>query len=375
MDNASGYKISIYEGNVGENTTADPVETATLNADDTSYVSDDVSVVNNETYTVKVQALGSGDYYDSYLRRASVTGKGGSSGGGLSGLTNRIDAPRNLVSDLDDETLSISWDSVSDAYNYTVELYDTDGSLLESGTTRNTDYTFDEELSQKGTYKVQVQANPSSSSKKNSSAFTSKSVRVSSGSSGGSSTRLAAPNFSIKRRSDYTTITWDEVKNAETYELQVISPSGSIEHEQTLSIYESPYDWYGDMIKKGTWKIRMKAVDDDGDYSDSSYTTKTVEVSAGELEIPDNVDVDVDGKTATVSFSVVDDAQSYQISLTGAMSKTQTCRPSGLQAKKRGTSKFTSLKPGNYEVKVRACTSDDSLGNSDWSSSVSFSID
>jgi len=349
------------------------VETAILDADETSYISDEVAVVNNDTYTVKVQALGSGNYYDSYLRRANVTGKGGSSGGGLSSLTNRISAPKNLVTDLDDEILTISWDDVSDAYNYTVELYGTDNKLLESGTTRDTEYTFDEELSERGTYKVQVQANPSSSSKKNPSSFTSKSVKVTSGSSGGSSTRLAAPSFSIKRRSEYTTITWDEVKNAETYELQVISPTGSIEHEQTLSVYESPYDWYGDMLKKGTWKIRMKAIDDDGDYNDSSYTTKTIEVSAGELEIPDNIDADPSGTSVTISFSTVDDATFYQISLNG---KNYTHTPSGITANRSTQSKkITGLKSGDYEAKVRARTDDDSLGNSDWSSTVSFTID
>ncbi len=373
VSHASGYKISIYEGDVDENSSKSPVETATLDGDVTAYISDDVSVVNDETYTVKVQALGSGNYYDSYLRRAKVTGKGGSNGGGVGGLTKRIAAPKNLVSDLDDDTLTISWDDVDDATSYTVELYSPSNKLLESETTSKNSYTFEEPLDQKGSYKAQVQANPKSSSKNNPSTFTSKTIKVTSGSSGGSSTRLAAPSFSIKRRSEYTTITWDEVKNAETYLIQVLDPSGIVQHEQELSSYENPYDWYGDMIKKGTWKIRMKAIDDDGEYDDSSYTTKSLEVSSGELEIPDNIDVDVNGTTATVSFSAVDDATFYQISLNG---KNYMHEPRGISAN-RGTQskKINSLKPGSYEVKVRACTDDDSLDNSEWSSSVSFRID
>lgn len=375
VENASGYKVDIYKGEVSNTSTAKPVETVTLDEDETSYTSTDVSVVNDTIYTVKVQALGGNGYSDSNLRRASVKGKA-SSGGGLSGLLGKkLKTPENLIADLDDDILTISWEDVDDAYNYTVELYRPNGKLLESDTTRDSDYTFSEELDEKGSYKVQVQANPKSSSSYKPSAFASKSVKVSSGSASG--TRLEAPSFTVKQYKEYTAIKWSTVKNAEEYQLEILNPSGGIEHEYTIEEgEENPYEWYGDMLKKGTWKFRMKAIDLDGDYKDSSFTTKSIEVGAGELEVPGDVEVGVDDDTATVSFSVVDDAQFYRLSLSGKEKRTKDHRPSGISAS-RGTQsyKFTKLPSGKYTVKVRACTEDDSLNNSDWSGEVSFTID
>lgn len=375
VDNASGYKVDIYEGDVGTGSTAKPVESARLDYFENVYNSEDVDVVTGDTYTVKVQALGGDDYNDSNLRRATVTGKGGSSGG-LSSLK-RLKTPENLSSDLDYDVLTIYWDNVSNADKYTVELYDPSGELIESDTTENTEYTFSEELTIKGSYKAQVRAEPKKSSGYNPSSYASKSIKITSGTSGGSSTRLAAPSFSIKRYKDYTAIQWTDVKNADRYYLEILNPSGGIEHEYTIDAYEDkPYEWYGDMVKKGTWKFRMKAIDDDGEYNDSTFTTKSIEIGAGELEVPTITDVTTSGKSVTIYFEAVDDADSYRFSITGKANKTQSYTPSGITASKKEQScRITSLSSGDYHVKVRAVSNSSSIDDSDWSSEYDFTID
>jgi flagellar hook assembly protein FlgD len=374
VDNASGYKVDIYKGDVSSSSTATPLESVILDEYETDYTTTDISVVKDQTYTVKVQALGKsgGKYANSNLRRATVTGVAKGSSG--SSLGRALDAPKNLYTDLDDGFLTISWDTVDDAADYTVELYRPNGKLLESDTTQYTEYNFTEELDEKGTYKVQVQSNPKSSSKYKSSAFTTKSVKVSSGSSS-SSGRLDAPEFSVSRSSDAVKIRWETVSKAEQYDLEILDPSGKVAHSITLEEYDdNPYYWYGDMLKKGTWKVRMKAIDEDGDYKDSAYNTKSIEVSSGRLETPSINDVEVDGNRALIEINTVDDAASYQINIDG---KNYSFEPTGIAAI-RGTPVYRSgqLSKGKHTVKVRARAGEDSsLDTSDWSNTVSFEVD
>ena len=376
VDNAAGYKVDIYKGEISSTSTAKPVETAILDEYETDYTTSEISVVKDQTYTVKVQALGEsgGKYANSNLRRATVTGvaKGTS---GSSGLGKALTAPKNLYTDLDDGFLTISWDTVDDAADYSVELYRPNGKLLESDTTQYTEYSFTEELDEKGTYKVQVQANPKSSSKYKSSAFTTKSVRVSSGSTS-SSGRLESPEFSISRSSEAVKIRWETVSKAEQYYLEILDPNGKVAHSIKLEEYDdNPYYWYGDMLKKGTWKIRMKAIDEDGDYKDSAYNTKSVDISSGRLETPSirNVDVSKSGRV-TIEISMVDDAVRYQVRVNDKQS--YSFEPSGIKAMQGKAEYERNFSSGKYTVKVRAIPKDDSsMDYSDWSSSVTFEVD
>ena len=143
----------------------------------------------------------------------------------------------------------------------------------------------------------------------------------------------------------------------------------------TLEEYDdNPYYWYGDMLKKGTWKVRMKAIDEDGDYKDSAYNTKSIEVSSGKLETPSINDVVVNSGRASIEINTVEDAVKYQINIDGNI---DTFTPTGIAAI-RGQPIYRSdkLSKGKHTVKIRARADEDSsLNASDWSSSVTFEVD
>ncbi len=118
----------------------------------------------------------------------------------------------------------------------------------------------------------------------------------------------------------------------------------------------------------------MKAIDEDGDYKDSAYNTKSIEVSSGKLETPSINDVVVNSGRASIEINTVEDAVKYQINIDGNI---DTFTPTGIAAI-RGQPIYRSdkLSKGKHTVKIRARADEDSsLNASDWSSSVTFEVD
>ncbi len=204
VDHAQGYLLQLF----AEDDESDPLEDVSLSEDDDIYVFD-TQLEEDEGYKVKIQALGSGSYYDSNRRVKVVTGSGESS------REDQLDTPRHLNAYLDEDgILFIEWDEVENASNYTVELLQPNGRLVESNTANGTGYEFDTILDEIGSYKVRVCANPRRLSSYESSEYAVETVKTSSSNVSGD--RLAAPDISIRLYNDYLKITWDPVKNATT---------------------------------------------------------------------------------------------------------------------------------------------------------------
>ena len=368
VDHAQGYLLQLF----AEDDESDPLEDVSLSEDDDIYVFD-TQLEEDEGYKVKIQALGSGSYYDSNRRVKVVTGSGESS------REDQLDTPRHLNAYLDEDgILFIEWDEVENASNYTVELLQPNGRLVESNTANGTGYEFDTILDEIGSYKVRVCANPRRLSSYESSEYAVETVKTSSSNVSGD--RLAAPDISIRLYNDYLKITWDPVKNATTYRLEIIDPSGKTLHSEILYDSESPYSYYGDINKKGTYQIRMKSINDDGDYYDSPYVTEKLEISNSTLETPGSVSAEGGSRAVTVSFSASEDAQYYQIQISkynSSWTDTETYRPTGVSGN-RGTlsKKISGLSSDtHYRVRVRACTDDEDTENSSWSDYEDFYTD
>ena len=368
VDHAQGYLLQLF----AEDDESDPLEDVSLSEDDDIYVFD-TQLEEDEGYKVKIQALGSGSYYDSNRRVKVVTGSGESS------REDQLDTPRHLNAYLDEDgILFIEWDEVENASNYTVELLQPNGRLVESNTANGTGYEFDTILDEIGSYKVRVCANPRRLSSYESSEYAVETVKTSSSNVSGD--RLAAPDISIRLYNDYLKITWDPVKNATTYRLEIIDPSGKTLHSEILYDSESPYSYYGDINKKGTYQIRMKSINDDGDYYDSPYVTEKLEISNSTLETPGSVSAEGGSRAVTVSFSASEDAQYYQIQISkynSSWTDTETYRPTGVSGN-RGTlsKKLSGLSSDTHSrVRVRACTDDEDTENSSWSDYEDFYTD
>lgn len=164
------------------------------------------------------------------------------------------------------------------------------------------------------------------------------------------------------------------------YRLEIIDPSGKTLHSEILYDSESPYSYYGDINKKGTYQIRMKSINDDGDYYDSPYVTEKLEISNSTLETPGSVSAEGGSRAVTVSFSASEDAQYYQIQISkynSSWTDTETYRPTGVSGN-RGTlsKKISGLSSDtHYRVRVRACTDDEDTENSSWSDYEDFYTD
>lgn len=370
VDHASGYLVQLFDADDD----SDALEEATLEKQEDVYYFE-TELDEDITYKIKVQALGSGSYYDSNRRVKTVSDVSSSS----SSSGKKLNKPTNLEAYLDDGELTIEWDEVDDAISYTVELIKPNGKVVESDTTDGTGYVFDTELDEVGAYKVRICANPRKNSKYTSSDYVIKSVRTTS-STVGSSDRLAAPQISIRKYNDYLKITWDPVTNATEYYLEIIDPSGEIIHSTHLVAEESPYEYYGDMNDKGTYQIRMKAIDDEGDFKESTKATEKLTINSSSLKAPSILDVTTNRSSATVSFQPVDDAQYYQIQIYDGhddLVNTVKHSPSGVGAnKKLQTKKISGLDSNTeYRIRIRACSNDSDTEHSSWSDYYDFITD
>lgn len=107
------------------------------------------------------------------------------------------------------------------------------------------------------------------------------------------------------------TLTWDEVENATGYIL-VIGTGSDI--ETTTNSYDVGYDY------AGTYTVKVKATDDTGGYSDSSFTSQEIVFPTLTLEVPSNIEINNDELT----FDSVDLAESYEIYVKGELLTTIT---------------------------------------------------
>ncbi|MCI5727937.1 MAG: hypothetical protein MR374_00100, partial [Clostridia bacterium] len=103
VSHASGYLVQLFDAD----DESKALEEASLE-DDEDYYAFDADLDKDIVYKVKLQALGTGAYYDSNRRVKTVTVESGSSGKQLS-------TPKNLEAYLDEGELTIEWDAVDGA--------------------------------------------------------------------------------------------------------------------------------------------------------------------------------------------------------------------------------------------------------------------
>jgi len=372
--NASGYLVQLFDSD--DDSTV--LEEATLEDSEEVYYFEH-EIEKKVTYKIKIQALGTGAYYDSNRRVKTVDGEDVLSSGSSSS-SKQIAKPENVEAYLEDGELTLEWDAVKDAVSYTVELIKPSGKVVETDTTDGTGYIFETELTESGTYKVRICANPKKSSGYASSVYVTKSVKGSGTGSSGSSTKLAAPELSVRKFNTYLEISWDPVQYATDYYIEIVEPNGKVQKLGEFYADESPYEYYGDMNKKGTYQIRIKAIDAEEVYKDSSYAIEKITKSTIVLDTPSDAElVSTTSKSATIEWEPVDDASYYQIQVyeDDELISTLKKSPTGVGGNnKTQTLKIEKLSSETeYRVRIRACSNEDDVEDSGWSDYLDFWTD
>lgn len=222
---------------------------------------------------------------------------------------NRLEEP-NLDVVEDDGNLYISWDRVSNASGYRVELRSGTGSgrLLESEELDKykNSYTTDYEVEKDTDYTVRVKAYAMDGYIDSS--YAEKEYNSTSGD-------FRAPNgLKLTLVNEYLEATWDSMDEADYYEVLLYDPDGTIAADTTT---ELPFCYFDDveLEETGRYAVRVRAIDFDKDTV-SAYASTSLRVDSSDRKIlTPVVTAEFVGDALDVTWDDIDHARSYTLRL------------------------------------------------------------
>jgi hypothetical protein len=246
---------------------------------------------------------------------------------------NSLSAPQNVKAvSVDGNKIKLTWDKVSNAYQYFVEIYDGTGKQINKVWTGYTDWTFSN-LSL-GTYKVYI-----CSTTKDGKYSAKKEISV--------NVTVPTPQ-NVKAESvdgNKIKITWDKVESAYQYFVEIYDGTG----KQINRVWTRYTDWTFSNLSLGTYKVYICSTTKDGKYSAKKEITINV------TKPDQSISVTPTSKTVKAS-KVKKTAQMFTIKATAkgnvtfkksSGSKNVTISKTGTVTVKKGT------KNGTYKIKVK----------------------
>ena len=195
-------------------------------------------------------------------------------------------APSNLSASVNQDSIDLSWDTVTDATSYNVYR---DSSLIASPTTN----AFTDTALADGTYLYEVSAVDDAG----------ESVSKASVSATVNNVPPAAPtNLSASVNQDTVNLSWDEVSDATSY--KVYRDSSLIASPTTNAFTDTT-------LADGTYLYEVSAVDDAGESTSKASVSATVNNEPPTA--PTNLTATVNGSNVNLNWNEVSDATSYNV--------------------------------------------------------------
>ncbi|RUT78903.1 fibronectin type III domain-containing protein [Ancylomarina longa] len=320
-------RLNAYKALTDDNLPAVPSGLTTTNVTQTSFTISWNAVGSATSYDLQVREQGGSwqtvnttaityDYSiasaeTTYEFRVRANNDAGSSGySAISSVSTQAaptapNTPSNLIaSNITYNSFTISWDAVSNANDYDLDLRPVGGSWTTVNLTSNTyNYTG---LNAETTYEFKVRANNT--------------VGSSSYSATASATTLVAPTAPATpvnlTASNITynsfTISWDAVSNADDYDLDLRPTGGSW---TTVNLTNNTYN-YTSLNAETTYEFRVRANNTVGSSNYTAIASATTLVAPAVPGIPTNVMAsNITYNSFTISWDTVSDADDYDLDI------------------------------------------------------------
>ncbi len=213
-----------------------------------------------------------------------------------------LTTPTNIKAQATDKTLTITWDKVTGAQNYDIEI---DG--IQKANTSSTTYILDQ-LEPNSQYIIRLRAN----STEGTSSWSE--PKIASTTSETPTTLETPLNISAVPTDTSISILWDETENATNYDIELGS---SVIDNISVTNYV-----YSNLTPETSYTIRVRANNEQMTSNWSSPITVTTLADASET--PTNVTAEATGNTVQVSWNPVENAIGYDIEIDGTVTDNGT---------------------------------------------------
>jgi len=352
VENADGYIVQYIKCDTEEDDFLGAL-TKTVASGDVTTV--DITDLETEaTYCIRVIAVGKGDYVNSLPEESDIVRE-----------TPRVmplDVPEDVIlDDFTSTTLTFTWEEVENADGYEIEWYSDkdyteriDFALVDKLTCTITIDDLDPNV----TYYVQIRALPAEDDVDHEDSDW---VQI----AGTTALRLESPVVTTSERTSTTlTFTWEEVGNADGYEIEWYSDDDEESGSETVGADVLTFT-IDDLTPTTTYhfKIRALPVKVGGEHEKSIWVETAVTTLTPLVEPTVTLD-DSTVSTLTFNWEAVDHADGYEIEWYSDADYTEQV---GSKAIDKLTYTIDELDPGeSYYVQIRALPDEDDYEASVW---------
>ena len=176
--------------------------------------------------------------------------------------------------------------------------------------------------------------------------------------------KLDAPVLSVRYEGNNAIVSWDAVENAERYLVEYkLSSDPETSFQAIRGVTDTSYT-FSDAFVNNVYDIRVKAIGDQGDYTNSDWTYAVVSRDGNKLT-PPSLTVKTSPTTMTASWDAVDNALRYIVEYK------LTTEPESAYVTITGVTDtsctITGLTPNtDYDIRVKAVANRSEYGNSNW---------
>ena len=247
--------------------------------------------VPGSTYTIRVQSNGDDVAYASSPFSQPV----------VSIVPTQLAAPTITAVDADAASITVEWNAVANASNYTISYY-VEGGETKTETVSSTSYQI-LNVAPGETYVVTVQANGDGVEFVNSAPSAAASITV--------VVELAAPTITgVSVGVDSAEITWNEIANASGYTI-AYAPQGSSDFTET--VVSGTTQTISGLEFGGSYVVKVKANGNGGAYEDSEYSSERTFTVLTPLATPEITGWTPTTDSVTVNWNEVSGATSYTL--------------------------------------------------------------
>ena len=203
------------------------------------------------------------------------------------------------MSEISDQSITVNWNAVDHATNYTVAYFDDNGQFIELAPTTNTSYTINNVVSGK-TYVLKVRANGDGNDYLDSQ-YSEANLTVT------VKTKLATPTINASSTTNSITVNWNAVANASGYLITYVVDG----QETSVTVNGVSYTLPG-LNSGDDYTIAVKAVGT-GDHVDSDYSDSLTVMVKSQLDAPTITATSSDHNSVSVSWNAVANTSGYTV--------------------------------------------------------------
>jgi formylglycine-generating enzyme required for sulfatase activity len=297
-----------------------------------------LSALTVGTYMIRVKAVG-----DNVTKKNSLWSDSIQCTVTAQGISLQLATPTNLQINL--ETKTLTWNAVSNAVGYSVQVDDNEA----AGNGNST--TFSLEFLAYGIYSIKVKATGNGTTYTNSEWSEPKIYEFENKS-------LAPLNTPANLEINGTNLTWGEVIGAISYLVDI----DGAEHTAATNTYS-----LASLTEAGTYTIKVKAIGDNvtnrnSEWSGTKQYTVTTQGAGQQLAAPSNLKID----DAVLTWNAVSNASGYSVQVDDT------------EPVNNGNSTSYSLESldyGTYSIKVKAIGNGTTYTDSEWSQAIIYEFE